>query len=232
MRIRKFGLLLCSLLAASLLQAQERARPETHQELWLSAGVKSRPMFLKELIGKDIAKRIGTSAAVGYRSADAFFAGRQVYLDLAADYELNKHMELGGEYRYAYRTEGADRERLSALFRYKTSIERFDLDYRFQYQHNFVPFGRAREVLRNRFGLGYNIPKWKLDPAFSVEFFTWAGYEGMVYFGTRYKLGTDWSPWKGHTFDLNLVYDRERSVYAPEYRVIFSVGYTMNLRKI
>ena len=54
-----------------------------------------------------------------------------------------------------------------------------------------------REVLRNRFDVGYDIPKFKLDPAFSVEFFTWAGYEGLIYFGTRYKLGTEWSPEEG-----------------------------------
>lgn len=225
-------LLVVSLLGAALLHAQERATPETREELWASFGVKSKPMFLKGLLGKDIAKRIGTTGQLGYRSADAFFAGKQVYLDLAADYELSDHVEVGGEYRYAIRNDQADRQRLSAIFKYKTSIERFDLGYRFQYQHNFLPFGDPREILRNRFQFGYDIPKFKLDPEFSVEFFQWAGYEGLIYFGTRYKLGTEWSPWKGHSIDLSLVYDRERAVYAPEYRLIFSVGYSINLRKI
>jgi len=89
----------------------------------------------------------------------------------------------------------------------------------------------VREVFRNRFEAAYNIPKFKLDPEFSMEFFTWAGHQGWTYFGTRYQLGTSWSPRKGHDLGMALVHDRERSVPWPVYRWIYSLSYSIDLRK-
>ncbi len=228
---RFFSAMLVVLFAGPLLRAQERTRPEITQELWASFGLQGRATVLQGILGKDIAKRIRTNAELGYRSTDAFFAGRQVYLDLGAGYKLSDHVTVGGEFRYAYRTDAADRQRLCALFEYSTTADRLELGYRFDYQHNFRPFGEVREVLRNKFIAGYNIPKFKLDPKFSVEFFQWAGHQGLIYFGTRYKLGTEWSPRKGHSLGFGVVHDRERMVYAPIYRVIAVIDYTINLRK-
>jgi hypothetical protein len=225
------SLLLFVLFAPAGLLAQERARPELRQEFWMSVGVTGRPSFLKDLLDKSTVKRIKTAGELGYRSADSFFAGKQVYLDLGAKYELSDHFTVGSEVRYAYRSDNGDRQRACALLQYQTKWERFDFGYRFDYQHNFRPIGEAREILRNKFSAGYNIRKFKLDPQFSVEFFQWAGYQGLLYFGTRYKLGTEWSPSKGHTFGLGIMHDRERAVYAPTYRFMLAVDYTLNLRK-
>jgi hypothetical protein len=90
----------------------------------------------------------------------------------------------------------------------------------------------VREVFRNRFHVGYNIPKWKLDPAFSMELFTWAGHRGLTYFGTRYKFGTEYKLAKGHELGFAVVHDRERAVAAPKYRTILSVSYGINLNKV
>ena len=225
--------LLCALfLVPFIILAQERERPELRQELWMSVGVSGKPSFLKGMLGKSTVKRIKTYGEFGYRSADSFFAGKQVYLDLGAKYDLSDHFTVGGEARYAYRSEADDRQRACALLQYQTEWERFDFGYRFDYQHNFRPIGQEREIFRNKFIAGYNIRKFKLDPQFSVEFFQWAGYQGLMYFGTRYKLGTEWSPSKGHTFGIGIMHDRERAVYAPAYRFMLAVDYTLNLRKV
>lgn len=218
----------CTLFSA---HAQERTRPEIKQELWTSFGVQGRPSILEGLLGKEIVKRLRTTGEIGYRSADSFFAGRQFYLDLGATYKITEKITAGGEFRYAYRTEDRNRQRLGGMVQYKTQVDRFDLGYRFTYQHNFRDRGDVREVLRNKFLAAYNIPKWKLDPQFSVEFFTWAGLQGLSYFGTRYKLGTEYELNKAHAIGFGLVHDRERMVYAPEYRFIFTVDYSINLRK-
>lgn len=211
--------------------AQERARPDMKQELWASVSIQGRPAFLDSLLGTTIAKRIRPSAEVGYRSADSFFAGRQYYADLGIAYKVTDKITVGTEFRHAYRTNGSDRQRLGGMVQYKTKVRRFELAYRFTYQHNFREWGDVREVLRNKFIAGYNIPKWKLDPQFSTEFFTWAAPQGLSYYGTRYKLGTEWDINKVHSLGIGVVHDRERMVFAPEYRFILSVDYGINLRK-
>lgn len=227
LRLSLIALFAC--LLSFQLRAQERERPALRQELWASIGVKGKPMFLKGLLGKKAAKRLRTSAELGYRSADAFFVGKQTYLELAAAYKFNDHFFIGTEGRYAYRGEGKSRQRAAILLGYETKFDRFEVSYQFDYQHNFRSFGGQREILRNKFSVNYDIRKFKLDPKFSVEFFQWAGYEGLVYFGTRYKLATEWSPWKGHEFDFGVVHDRERAVFAPVYRFIIALGYTLEL---
>ena len=226
----------CSVLAVAalstqLVQAQERLRPATAEETWLSVGIQGRPSILRPWLGEPLTKRLRTNSELGFRSADSFFAGRQFYVDLGAGYKVSDKVVVGGEFRYAYRSEAADRQRACLLFEYTTELERLELGYRFDYQHNFRPYGEEREILRNKFILAYNIPKWKLDPKGSVEFFQWAGHQGLIYFGTRYKLGTEWSPKKGHTIGFGVLHDRERAVYAPSYRFIAAVDYTINLRK-
>ncbi len=224
-------LLIGALFGASAGFAQERQRPELKQELWASFGVQGRPSMLEGLLGKEVVKRLRTSTEIGYRSADSFFAGRQFYLDLGATYKISDRITAGLEYRYAYRTGDENRQRLGGMVQYKTEVDRFELAYRFTYQHNFRDRGDVREVLRNKFIAGYNIPMWKLDPQFSVEFFTWAGLQGLSYFGTRYKLGSEWNIADGHALGFGIVHDRERMVFAPEYRFIFAVDYGINLRK-
>ncbi|MBL7939503.1 MAG: DUF2490 domain-containing protein [Flavobacteriales bacterium] len=230
-RWKCFFLLIIALSKGPMGFAQEPLRPTVTPEFWSSFGLQGRASFLRDILGKDIAKRTRTGMELGYRSTDAFFAGNQVYMDLSGGYKLSDHITVGAEYRYAYRSADVDRQRLCALFEYATTFDRLELAWRFDYQHNFRPFGEPREVLRNKFTAGYNIPDHKLDPKFSVEFFQWAGHQGLIYFGTRYKLGTEWSPKKGHTLGFGVIHDRERMVFAPTYRVIASIDYTINLRK-
>ncbi|MGV3637419.1 MAG: DUF2490 domain-containing protein [Flavobacteriales bacterium] len=224
-------LFLVGLLTAGGAFAQERQRPELKQELWASFGVQGRPSVLEGLLGKEVVKRLRTSAEIGYRSADSFFAGRQFYLDLGATYKISDRITAGGEYRYAYRSDDRNRQRLGGMVQYKTEVDRFDLAYRLTYQHNFREPGDVREVFRNKFIAGYNFPKWKFDPQFSVEFFTWASARGLSYFGTRFKLGSEWAIADAHTLGFGIVHDRERMVFAPQYRFILAVDYGINLRK-
>lgn len=211
--------------------AQERAHPELKQELWTAIAVQGRPAFIDSLLGVKAAKRIRPSAEVGYRSADSFFAGRQLYLDLGIGYKVTDKITMAAEFRHAYRTSGSDRQRLGGMAQYKTQVGRLELAYRFTYQHNFREWGEVREVLRNKFTVGYDLPKWKLDPQLSTEFFTWAAPQGLSYFGTRYKLGTEWNINKMHSLGIGLVHDRERMVFAPDHRFILSIDYGINLRK-
>lgn len=212
--------------------AQERLRPESRQELWTSVGLQGgAPKPICGLFEDSFCDRLRFGAELGYRSADVFFAGRQVYLDLKGSYKLNGPLSVGFEHRFAARGQQPLEQRTIVELRFKEKIDRLNFSYRFNYQHSYIEWGDQREVLRNRFDLGYDIKKWKLDPEVGVEFFTWLGNKGVSYFGTRYHIGTEWSPAKGHTIGLQLLHDRERDVAWPRYRWIWSVSYEVNLRK-
>lgn len=225
---------LCWLLAGIpfLCVAQERLRPDTRQELWVSAAVQGgAPKPICNLFEDSFCDRLRFGAELGYRSADVFFAGRQVYLDLKGSFKLNGPLSVGFEHRFAARGQQPMEQRTILELRFKESFDRLNLSYRFNYQHSYIEWGDQREVLRNRFDLGYDIKKWKLDPTSGVEFFTWLSNKGVSYFGTRYRVGTEWSPARGHTLGLELIHDRERDVAWPSYRWIWSVSYEINLRK-
>ena len=223
------GLLGC---ASVLCIAQERLRPATRQELWASFAVQGgAPNVLYDLLGNVRAERLRFGAELGYRSADVFFAGKQVYLDMNARYKFSDLLSVGVEHRVASRSTGSIQQRSIVQAMLRKEFGRFKADYRFIYQHSYIEWGDQREVFRNRFDLAYNIKGWKLDPEFGVEFFSWLGNKGFSYFGTRYHFGTEVSLGKGHALGLNLIHDRERDVAYPTHRWIWSVGYTMNLRK-
>jgi hypothetical protein len=232
-------LILAGLLGAALWHAgpacaQEPMRPRTSEELWMSAQVRGRaPKFMKDLLG-DHYKRLRFSSALGYRSADNFFAGRQIYTEVNARYRFNKHFNFGTEYRYANRgVQQADRHRFLLIGRAATRWKRFSFNYRFIHQWVFLEQDRNSTFIRNRFGVEYNIRKWKLDPVFQMELFTRTDQpQGWNHVGTRFKLGTDIKIADGHFLGPTLVYDSDARVADPVNRVIYSIGYTMDLRRL
>lgn len=213
--------------------AQEALRPQQRQELWLSAAVTSRlPESLRGDLGTHY-KRIRLRGELGYRSADVFFAGRQVFVDLNARYKATKWLTLAVEHRFAGRTGQAGlRNRSIIEAEAERRSGRSTATYRFIYQHSYVELGGQREVFRNRIQLEHDIRKWKLDPQASVELFTWASYRGLSYFGTRWQVGTQVALAKGHSLTAMLVHDRERDIAWPTHRWIGSFTYTLSLRDL
>ena len=213
--------------------AQERAQPSRAEEVWTSFAFSGRPpKFFNDIIGKGTRKRFGLGGEIGYRTADVFFAGRQIYFDGEIGYDLTDIIEIGVEHRYAYRPDNSDRQRSQLKFQIGDRIARFDLSWRSIFQHSWHEYGLERDNSRNRFSIEYDIPKWKLDPEFRVEFFTTWLPEGLDYIGTRYQLGTEWSPWSGHGLSVAVIHDRERNVARPDHRWIISFEYSINIRKI
>ncbi|HMQ75476.1 MAG TPA: DUF2490 domain-containing protein [Flavobacteriales bacterium] len=228
--------LLCALalvLPAVNTAAQERSplRPRLLGEAWGSIGVQFRPFRNNTRVKEpDFNKRFRMGVEAGYRSDENLSGGRQVYLDLGARYKFHDLLRVSLEHRFSFR--GADRrnsQRTSVQVQSSQDLGRFTAEYRFRYQHEFLDPGEVRDQLRNRLGLVYDIRKWKLDPEVSVEFFTWAGNLGWRYIGTRYSVGTTWRPGKKHEVGVNVMHDRERYVYAPSYRFIYALSYTLEL---
>jgi hypothetical protein len=233
MRIEKILIPVLLVLAGLEASAQERARPVTSEEIWTSISFRGRPpKFFNDIIGKETRKRFRLAGELGYRSADVFFAGRQIYFDGNIRYRVNDLLSIGAEHRYAHRPGRDDRQRSALQVYLSHNIGRLSLGHRFIYQHNYREFGRLRELFRNRFLVEYNFRKWKLDPYFTTEFFTWVNPQGLNYIGTRYKLGTGWSPWDGHSIGVALVHDRERDIAWPDQRWIMAIDYGLNFRRL
>ena len=227
------ALLLLVFPLAHWVQAQEVMRPDVRQELWMAAAVQGRlPTFMKEMLG-DSYKRIRLRNELGYRSADVFFAGKQVYLDINLRYKINDLLSVAYEHRFATRADvtGIQNRSIFQADLAKT-FTRVETEYRLIYQHSYVDWGGQREVFRNRFKLGYNFKNWKLDPQMSVEFFTWASNQGWSYFGTRWQIGTEYAFSKAHSIEVSLLNDRERAVAWPTHRWIWTFTYSLNLRDL
>lgn len=234
MRSRPIQLLflLSFLVAPLLLPGQERAQPTISDHVWTSISLTGRPpKFFNGIIGKEARKRIRLNGEIGYRSADAFFAGRQIYFDGGIRYKVSDLLSIGMEQRYAYRPDREDRTRTLFQVYLSKTYGRFDLNYRFRYQHNYREFGSQRELFRHRFGAEYNIPNWKLDPFVSTELFTWADPEGLSYIGTRHRLGTQLNLGNAHSIIFAILHDRERGIAWPHHRWIYSIDYGFNLTK-
>lgn len=217
----------------SMLLAQEPLRPAQRQEIWVSAALSSRlPEAWRGPLGRHY-KKIRVRGELGYRSADTFFAGRQIFLDVNVRYKAAKWLFLAFEHRFAGRTgDPGLRNRSILQAEAQKAMGRLTAEYRFIYQHSYVEWTGQREVLRNRLQLNLDIKKWKLDPELSVELFSWAGYKGLSYFGTRWQLGTQIGLAKGHALTLAMVHDRERDIAWPTHRWIGSFTYAVSLREL
>ena len=213
--------------------AQERAQPIRKHELWVSLDVEGGlPKVFKDLLGKDLYKRFKLTAELGYRSDDVFYAPRQVYTDLGANFKLNGHFDIGVVQRISFRPEDNTKHRTSLQLNFDTKWKRFGLEYRLGYQHNYTEFGSAREMVRNKFSLSYDFKNFKFDPEISTEFFTWVGYQGIQHTSTRHSIGTSYSLSKAHKISFKLIHDRDHGVAWPTYRWIYSIGYALDLRDL
>jgi hypothetical protein len=230
--MRRPLLLLFVLLSVAAMAQGDRLRPRQQQELWTSFTVQGGlPGFMKDLVGKGAMKRFRLTTELGYRSADVFFAGRQVYIEPSVRYKLSDHWLLTVEHRAAFRPGRTNRHRTCLTVNYRTQWKRFKFNHRLSYQHNYRDFGEQREVVRNRSLLTYDFRNFKLDPEISTEFFTWFGHRGARYIGVRHTIGTDWSINKVHSIGFKLVHDREHGVAWPTYRWIYAISYTFDLRE-
>lgn len=229
-QIAGLALLITLACATTAAHGQERAQPIRKQELWVSLEVKGRlPKVFKDLLGKDLYKRFKLDGELAYRSADVFYAPRQVYTDLGASFKLNSHFNIGAVHRISFRPEDNTKHRTSLQLNYETKWKRFDLEYRLSYQHNYTDLGSQREMIRNKFSVGYDFQNFKFDPEISTEFFTWVGYQGIQYTGTRQSIGTSYSLSKAHKISFKMIHDREHGIAWPTYRWIYSVGYSLSL---
>lgn len=228
----RFTLLIFFLWAALRGSAQESGlKPRLIQEGWLSVTMQFRPFKnTSRMVEPKFNKRFRLASEVGYRSDENLSGGKQVYLDLAVRYKFTDFLRAVAEHRFSFRgAEKTNSQRTSFQAQLRGQWKRFIGDYRIRYQHEYLDPMDVQDQLRNRIGLTYDIRKWKLDPEISMETFTWFGYLGPRLIGTRYSVGTVWTPGKNHEIGFQVMHDREHGVYDPLNRLIYSLSYSLDI---
>ena len=115
------------------------------------------------------------------------------------------------------RVELSLRERWQYTYRPSKVIDNFDFDEAIWEKHEVS--GKGKNVLRSRFQLEWDIPKWKFDPFASVEFHTTDCLEK-----TRFIAGVDYTVKKTHNFKLYYRYQNVNSNGGSDEPNIHMVG--------
>lgn len=212
-------------------QSEPELQPERDLELWLSVGVETRPLANKSRVAEtNLMKKFRGSLEMGYRSNENLGNGKNFYTTLGLRYRLIKWLRTGMDVRYNVRDRySRNTWRIDLQATASAKAGKFDLRYRLTGQHEFTDVTSYRDIVRNRFQVGYRIKGWPLDPYISAETFTTFHYTGTRLIGMRYDLGTSFGLGKVHTIDLALRHDREVNVPAPLYRTILVVAYELTL---
>ena len=218
-----------SLLVAGIAAGQGEGplKPEQDLELWLSGAVEFRPFGNDSRKAETpFMKKFRCASELGYRTNENLGQGKSVYAILGARYRFTKWLRVGAEGRYNIRdrySPNSFRADVGAVL--STEAGQFDLDYRVNYQHEFIPPWRIPTFLRNRFTLGYRIKDYPIDPFFSVESFTALSYQGNFHAGMRYDLGAKVNLKGDHSLDVVFRHDREIGFPTPLYRWIIVLAY-------
>lgn len=115
------------------------------------------------------------------------------------------------------RVELSLRERWQYTYRPSKTIDNFDFDEVMWEDHEVR--GKGKNVLRSRFQLEWDIPKWKFDPFASVEFHTTRQLDK-----TRFIVGADHTIKKTHNFKLYYRYQTVNSHGSDSESNIHMVG--------
>ena len=179
-------------------------------------------------------RKVQMSGELGWRSALDPFANKLAYGTAGAKLRLNNFLRVGSQYRYSLRDKyKSNYSRIDLQLWLNWEKGRIRLDHRFEYEHDFIPLYKIRTVLRNRLGIEYNIPHWKLDPQLSAEAFSGMHYTGNRLVGMRYEMGTTLDIGKTNTNSLSMAirFDQELGVADPQNRWIVVLAYAYEFKK-
>jgi len=175
----------------------------------------------------------------GFTEVDSYFS------QLEAEYKIIKKFSLGLGLRFIRDndTEGSwqgyenhFRYHLDAMFKQKLS--RFSLGARLRYQ-NKNELGitteegdYAKNNVRLKGSLGYNIKKWPLDPKFDAEIFNsyQEGDEDNGFSKYRLTIGTDFKLKKLGKIKVYYRFQKDVNVEVPEIENIIGLKYTYTIK--
>jgi hypothetical protein len=145
------------------------------------------------------------------------------FLDLAIGYRIAFNHKRDGTYERKYRYLGE--------MEFDRDIKRFKLEYRFRYQNIDDDFFQreqqpAKNILRNRVQVSYNIRKSPIEPFTSYELYSALKVHRELFSKFKFLLGIKYSPDKLGTLKLYYRIDRELNELYPYSFYVLGIGYT------
>ncbi|MDG1331805.1 MAG: DUF2490 domain-containing protein [Crocinitomicaceae bacterium] len=107
-------------------------------------------------------KKIAFSVDQQVRMTDNLNRIRSTFFEFGASYKFNKHFSTRAQYRYTMPNQQrhVNRLTLDGTVKWKIKPTKFELSYRFRFQHGVVTFTKEPETyIRNRFQIKYKV--WK-----------------------------------------------------------------------
>ena len=168
----------------------------------------------------------------------------EYFTQLNAEYSISKNFDIGGGLRYIRENDNKGNiQGYENYFRfnldasYKHKINNFSIKYRLRYQNkNELGVSTddgdyAKQNLRFKTSIGYDIKKWKLDPKFSAEIFNhFEEGEDNGFSKYRLTLGTDYKIKNFGKIGLFYRMEKELNVDIPETTNIIGLKYTYTLK--
>ncbi|MCO5274530.1 MAG: DUF2490 domain-containing protein [Flavobacteriales bacterium] len=229
-------LLAAAATGAARAQGEAPLRLVNDAQLWFSAATEFKPFRKKQgqVAQARFFRKLRATVELDLRLKENASELNQTNINAGLFYAITNYMRVGSEYRYSIRDPySANRHRIDAQLRFKGKKGRLDGDFRTKYQHSFVAPKKLRTELRNRIGLEYDIPKWKLDPIVNVESFTALHYTGNRLVGMRYDLGTEFRLDKNKqtTLEITLRHDREMNIKEPDHAWVLALAFEYSPKK-
>lgn len=199
-------------------------------ETWSSIGLKIKPSK-KITFGISQELRLKTNSSI----ID------QTFTQLSFKWKINKSFYLGTAGRFIFdRGNNSPFEkdfRIQFDFGYKHKLKRLSFNYRLRFQNrNEIGLSTSdgdyfKNYLRFKFGMKYNIKKWKLDPVFSTEIYRDLTKTTGNFDKIRFTLATDYSFKKFGDLGLFYRYERELSSSYPKSTFIIGLNYTYTIKR-
>ena len=151
-----------------------------------------------------------------------------------------ENLSFGSGFRYIYDRGGNDlfdhdfRWNLDGQLKHQ--LDRFDFSYRLRFQtRNEIGQSRAegdvaKNYLRLKTSIAYNIRKWKFDPVFSTEIFRDLTRGNSSFDRIRFTLATEYNMKKFGVLEFFYRFDRELGMLYPKSTYILGVGYQFTIK--
>ncbi|PHK28092.1 hypothetical protein VF13_40975 [Nostoc linckia z16] len=153
------------------------------------------------------------------------------------EYKLAKKWSIEAGYRFTTSYD-KDVHRLYGSLLFDQKMKDFTISSRTRYQYStrrfnseFMEMFPAKEYLREKITVEYNIPKCKASVSAGAEFFFDWDSEGFQYDRTRYIAAADYHLKYGNTFGLSFFYE-DRYNTLKQDRYVFNVKYSLALDEL
>jgi len=187
-------------------------------ESWNSISLKKD--FGKLDLSVDMQARLNNDASTVY----------QYFGQLGAEYKVFKPLSIGMAYRWAPESEKegfVNTQRVQFDLKGRKKFGDFKLEARLRYQiKNEADELDDMRKLRFKSGFRYNIPSWKLDPRFSVEYFRILEGANSEHDKMRYTLGTSYKFNKHNSIGAFYRIEREFKESYPATFYILGLNYS------